>query len=574
MKRNKIYALLSAVIITTGMGMTSCSDWLDLNPIDYYGAGNFWKTESQAIGNLSAQMSQLRGRSFQINITYGELRGGAYTRETGGSDGSSLSDQILRDQNLSQTNYAVSNFGGYWGLISNVNLFIKNVESANYFSSEEKRKYCLGMAYGMRAYYYFLMYRAYGGVPLRLTPDVAEGNYNAAQLYMARAKASETMKQIKEDIRVSLENFGNQDSFNFNDDHKNAKYYWSKAATEMLAGEVYLWNAKVATGDQPIVKEDLAIAKTYFTNVTKNYGLSLQPTFKKVFEVNNKQNSEIILAFMHSDTESPNGIPGGFTYSITTGYTKGTAYDNEGNLWDNPLTVPGQVHRYQYSNALWYQFDDKDTRRDASLYPSWHDKAKTQLRGTFVCKNLGSVLETTGYKCFNGDQPIYRLPLAYLYLAEIANMENDNANVKYYINKVRERAYGETNWNEATYGYKPGTFLENEVAILHEKDKEFIQEGQRWYDVRRMSVSPNCGETDHLVFHSEGSIAYGLDLASHPNWKELSPNKWEGTPAPQLVAEPLISPTQSYRVLWPLSTSDLNNDPLLVQTPGYEMGGK
>lgn len=261
MKRNKIYALLSAVIITTGMGMTSCSDWLDLNPIDYYGAGNFWKTESQAIGNLSAQMSQLRGRSFQINITYGELRGGAYTRETGGSDGSSLSDQILRDQNLSQTNYAVSNFGGYWGLISNVNLFIKNVESANYFSSEEKRKYCLGMAYGMRAYYYFLMYRAYGGVPLRLTPDVAEGNYNAAQLYMARAKASETMKQIKEDIRVSLENFGNQDSFNFNDDHKNAKYYWSKAATEMLAGEVYLWNAKVATGDQPIVKEDLAIAK-------------------------------------------------------------------------------------------------------------------------------------------------------------------------------------------------------------------------------------------------------------------------------------------------------------------------
>lgn len=571
MKRNKIYSLISAAMIATGMGITSCSDWLDLSPIDYYGAGNFWETESQAIGNLSAQMSQLRGYSFQINITYGELRGGAYTREAGGSDGSSLSDQILRDQNLSQTNYAVSNFGGYWGLISNVNLFIKNVEAANYFSSEEKRKYCLGMAYGMRAYYYFLMYRAYGGVPLRLTPDVAEGNYDATQLYMARSKASETMAQIKDDIRLSLENFGNQDSFNFNDDSKNAKYYWSKAATEMLAGEVYLWNAKVATGDQPVVKEDLAIAKTYFTNVTTNYGLSLQPSFKDVFDVNNKQNSEIILAFMHSETESSNGIPGGFTYSITTGYTKGTAYDNDGNLWDNPLTIPGAVHRYQYSNALWYQFDNKDTRRDASLYPSWHDQAKTQLRGTFVCKNLGSILEETGYKCFNGDQPLYRLPLAYLYLAEIANMENDNNKVKYYINKVRERAYGIENWDETIYGYTPGTFLENEVAILHEKDKEFIQEGQRWYDVRRMSVSPNCGETDHLVFHNEGNIAYGLDLASHPNWKELSPNKWEEVPAPELVVEPLISTNQSYRVLWPLSTSDLNNDPLLVQTPGYEM---
>lgn len=571
MKRNKIYSLISAVAIATSMGITSCSDWLDLSPIDYYGAGNFWETESQAIGNLSAQMAQLRGYSFQINITYGELRGGAYTKEAGGSDGSSLSDQILRDQNLSQTNYVVANFGGYWGLISNVNLFIKNVESANYFSNEDKRKYCLGMAYGMRAYYYFLMYRAYGGVPLRLTPDVAEGNYDATQLYMARSKASETMAQIKDDIRLSLENFGNQDSFNFDDDSKNAKYYWSKAATEMLAGEVYLWNAKVTTGDQPATKGDLDTAKKYFENVKDNYGLVMQENFADVFNVNNKQNSEIIFAFKHDDTESSNGIPSGFTYSITTGYTKGSAYDNDGNIWDNPLTIPGAVHRYQYSNALWYQFDDKDTRRDVSLYPSWHDQAKTQLRGTFVCKNLGSILETTGYKCFNGDQPIYRLPLVYLYLAEIANMEGDNPNVQLYINKVRERAYGD-NWDETTYGYQPGTFLDNEVAILHEKDKEFIQEGQRWYDVRRMSVSPDCNELDHLVFHNEGSIVYGLDLASHPNWKEESPNQWTSeTPAPELVVEPLISTSQSYRVLWPLSTSDLNNDPLLVQTPGYEI---
>lgn len=570
MKKNKIYTLAMVAIMTSGVGLTSCSDWLDLSPIDYYGAGNFWKTESQAVGNLSAQMAQLRGYSFQINITYGELRGGAYTREAGGSDGSSLADQILRDQNLSQTNYAVANFGNYWGLISNVNLFIKNVESADYFSDAAKKNYCLGMAYGMRAYYYFLMYRAYGGVPLRLTPDVAEGNYDATQLYLARAKASETMSQIKNDIKKSLDYFGDQSSFDFNGDSKNAKYYWSKAATEMLAGEVYLWNSKVATGDQPIEKEDLTVAKTYFEHVKDNYGLKLQAKFSDVFDVNNKQNAEIIFAFKHDETESSNGIPGGFTYSITTGYTKGSAFDNEGNLWDNPLVIPGSVHRYQYSNALWYQFDDKDTRRNVSLYPSWHDKEKTMLRGTFACKNLGSVLETTGYKCFNGDQPIYRLPLVYLYLAEIANMQNDNSSVKMYIDLVRQRAYGE-NWDAAIYGYTPGTFVQNEVAVLHEKDKEFIQEGQRWYDVRRMSVNPACGETDHLVFHDEGSIVYGLDLANHPNWKEESPNLWTETEAPELRVQPLLSIDNAYRVLWPLSTNDLNKDPLLIQTPGYEM---
>lgn len=41
MKRNKLFTLASAALISAGMGLSSCSDWLDLSPIDYYGAGNF-----------------------------------------------------------------------------------------------------------------------------------------------------------------------------------------------------------------------------------------------------------------------------------------------------------------------------------------------------------------------------------------------------------------------------------------------------------------------------------------------------------------------------------------------------
>lgn len=230
MRKNKLFNLASAALLSASIGMTSCSDWLDLSPIDYKGAGDFWQTEAQAIGNLSAQMSAFRDYCFQSVIVYGELRGGAYTRSTNGSDGSSLDYQYLRDQNLSQTNYGIGNFGGYWGLVSSVNLFIANVENANYFSSEETKNYCLGMAYGMRAYYYFLMYRAYGGVPLRLTPEVENGNYDPTTLYMPRATASQTMTQIKDDITKSLEYFGDQSSFDFNGNSGNAKYYWSKAA--------------------------------------------------------------------------------------------------------------------------------------------------------------------------------------------------------------------------------------------------------------------------------------------------------------------------------------------------------
>lgn len=76
------------------------------------------------------------------------------------------------------------------------------------------------------------------------------------------------------------------------------------------------------------------------------------------------------------------------------------------------------------------------------------------------------------------------MPLVYLMLAEVENMQRRD--VAYYINKVRERAYGEA-WDEDVCGYENADFTTNELAILHEKDKEFVQEGQRWWDLRRMT---------------------------------------------------------------------------------------
>ena len=125
MKKNKIFSLVTAALLTAGMGMSSCSDMLDLSPIDYYGAGNFWKTEAQAIGNIHTQMNALRSKNFDNTITYGELRGGAYTLENTGSDGAMLNAVSIVAQNLSQTNPGMSNFGGYWGLIEKANLFIR-----------------------------------------------------------------------------------------------------------------------------------------------------------------------------------------------------------------------------------------------------------------------------------------------------------------------------------------------------------------------------------------------------------------------------------------------------------------
>ena len=556
--------MVSVALVAAGMGMTSCADKLDLSPQDWYGAGNFWTTEAQAIGNISAQMATFRGFNYQNTRLFGELRGGAYV--VAGSDGVVINDIPVIEQNLSQTNYGVANFGGYWKAIADANLFIDKVEESDLFSKQETKDYCLGMVYGMRAYYYFIMYRNYGGVPLRLVPDVENGNYDVSTLYKGRAKASEVLAQIKSDIQKSLQYFGSQTTFNFNGSQNNAKYYWSKAATEMLAGEVYLWSAKVAVGDQAAAPADLATAKTHFQNVVNNYDLSLQPNFEDVFSTSNRRNSELIFALAYSETEASNPLPQQYCYNMLTGgATTGVAYDITGSIFGNPDQYSGPQARSQYSNAMWFKFDAEDSRRDATFTSSWQDAAVTQLRGTFTRKFLGGISKASGYRAFDADQPIYRLALAYLSLAEIANMEDNTADVEKYINMIRERAYGE-NWDAEKYGFKAGSFVENEVAILHEKDKEFVQEGQRWYDVRRMTTVKNGSETDHFVFCNEGHVAYGLTITEFT--KEVN-DKWEN--AKTLEVKPLINKSEAFRVLWPLSASDLSGDKELTQTPGYEM---
>ena len=69
---------------------------------------------------------------------------------------------------------------------------------------------------------------------------------------------------------------------------------------------------------------------------------------------------------------------------------------------------------------------------------------------------------------------LYRYSDVLLMMAECENgLGNPCAS---YINEVRARAYGD---NFAGNEYVEGTFAENELAILQERDKEFVGEGKR-----------------------------------------------------------------------------------------------
>lgn len=532
--RNKILKLAFRFsAFAFAVGMTGC-DALDLAPIDTYGSGNFWTRKEHVIAYMDGIHKNFRDQIFQQQYVLGEARGGTSVPDVA-VDGTSVSYQGIVNQALNAESPGITNFGNIYGCIANINIMLQKTLEADYMTEEEKAYY-LGQAYGLRAFYYFGLYRTYGTLPLRLDPNpVVNGDFNPNNLYMKRSAGSEVMKQIKADLKSSLDYFGNNNSFDPNN-RKNLKGYWSKAATEYLAAEVYLWNAKVSVDDNTANNADLSVAKNHLQSLMNNYDLSLQSNYEDIFSVNNKGNNEVIFAVRYMEGEASNPFTA-LMYNYQTGAFKTVGFNDENGkpMGDTLKVSTTGMQRIEYLPEFYLSYDKTDSRRDATFLGAYSRKDNS-LAGTVYKKIMGHFDESINRYIWDADVIVYRLAGVYLMMAEIANMEGGD--VASYINKIRERAYGK-NWDVTKYGYTNGNFTENELAILHEKDKEMLGEGQRWYDLKRMTLTKGG---KHLVFCPEGSK--------------------DGQKA-------ILTEAEAYKLYWPIETNMITKDPELTQTPGY-----
>jgi len=511
-------------IMVVAIGNTSCNKTLELSPEDSFGSGNFWQNEAQISGYMQGLHAQFRGNMFQF-YRLGEMRGGMLTTEE--VFPVSLNEVPLILQNLEENQSGTSNWAGFFGPILQLNLFIQKTEKADFLAAARKN-YLLGQAYAMRAYYYFHLLRTYGGVPLRLEPEVPNGVTDPVALRKARATEAEVLTAIKSDVNKAIASFGTAALAN--------KGQWNPMAALMLKGEVFLWSAKVYNNTA-----DLAEAKTALNAVT---GFTLRPNFADVFSYANKKNSEIILTLSYSAAEAEMPGVSTFTYDLP-GLAGGFYADSlaSGSFIStnpDPLNI-GQVNaqqiiqRYRYKFQLFQSYQNNDRRKLATFY-DFYKVNKTGAppyrilhRNTVLRKFLGTFELNKRY--FSDDWPIYREADRLLMLAEIVNAEGGDPTT--FIKAVRDRAFGGA-------ANDPAPFVNsgkdaNELFIFSERTKEFVFEGKCWYDLRRMKSGP-----EPLAFIS-ASHPYGvLNKATHP-----------------------------YRLLWPIEPAIWTNDPLVNQTPGY-----
>lgn len=515
------YLIGYLILVVVGGICFSCTS-LDLYPEDWSGSETFWKNESQVEGYVLGLHNDLR-EAYTSFFILGECRGGTLKAGTSFIGTSLDNSSPIKTNSFSKNQTGVKNWNGLYKQILNSNIFIYKVENECGFLEENSKNYYLAQAYGLRALYYFLLYRTFGGLPIIDKPVVMEGVTDASTLYMARSSAKETLDFIKEDIQKSETLFGSRNEI------KKEKGMWSKYATLMLKTEVYLWSAKVSTENQHPEASDIQTAKQALQPVMTAF--SLVPNFSRVFQSDNKGNEEIIFAIRFADGEKTNWND---LFVYDEKLFKMQFYGNNGVLMGDTLGVKGTgLLRHEYKWGLFASMDDLDTRKRATFLDCYDRDGKPIA---VVLRKFMGIINDNGNRSYCDDYVVYRYADALLLMAEIVNMEQGD--ISPYMNEIRKRAYG-THYDEALHGYKNGSFEANEIALLKERDKEFVWEGKRWFDLVR------------LQDHSNRSLAFSVEA----NYDDPSA---------------ILSVDEAYMLLWPIDINTLNNDPELVNNPGYE----
>ncbi|HEX5153030.1 MAG TPA: SusD family outer membrane lipoprotein NanU [Parafilimonas sp.] len=511
MKNNLIKIIAGLFMLAT---VASCSKQLDLAPVSSISDNNFWQTPEQVNAFVSGIHIAFRNNTGAFQ-NLGEMRSDIFGTEPGNSSTftgeATQGVERMWQNNLDLDNPGVSNFGNFYFNINQINLLISKLNTTNIVTQTDKNYY-LGIAYGMRAFYYFQLLRSWGGVIIQTEPTAS---IDVSNLAKASSTEDSVMLLIKSDIDNSTNSFGNDYSF------RNQKSYWSKAATLMLKAEVYLWTSYRGGG-----AGDATVAKNSLTDIQTNVaGLSLLPNFADVFASGNKGNSEIIFAIHNQLNES--SLPFAGTFFPQTGLIA-NFYDSVGNRQYNVNTDNwGGLLRAPVKVATFWQFDNKDSRKWASIQGGYtSDGTNYTISGCWASKFKGE--QNAGSRVFTNDYPIYRYADLLLLLAEAKVILGENPSTE--INLVRARAYG-ANYDAAVQGY-PNQAIDAspQDAVLQERFFEFIFEGKRWYDLRRMG--------DAVLF--------------------------------RFVPESLFVNTDPQgRLLWPIDRNTLINNVALKQTPGY-----
>lgn len=494
-----IWAFAASALLISG-----CTS-LDMDPVSDITDLNYWKTPEQYDSFVYGLHSRFRSQTWNLFLL-GEARSDVFGDTPFGGEATQGMERFPYNT-LNAENTGITGFGNLYQNINQMNLFISRTLNTDVLS-ESAKNYYLGQVYGLRAYYMYQLYRSWGDAVFTEEPSLG---FEVGKLAKEATPAAEIFEQVKEDIQSSLDYFGSNYTI------KEKKSLWSKAATLMLKADVFLWSAHRDGG-----KADAQVAKNALTDIQNNISrsnLDLMDTYQGVFNYDNKGNKGIIFT-IHNELFEYNLWNGNNDLFPQADYL-GKFYNADGTLINTAVENNFGIMRLMVKLENFKKFLPGDTRRDVTLKDVYNkeENGDLVLVGLYPHKYWGVMNGSTRVRC--DDYPIYRYSDLLLMLAEAKVLLGEDPSAE--INQVRQRAFG-ADYDAATIGFPNQAIDKTPMdAILQERLFEFMLEGKRWYDLRRLGDS-------YVLSHT---------------------------------------PAQSARLLWPINQGALTNNPLLKQTQGY-----
>ena len=434
--------------------------FLDEKPKDTVTTENFYRNEGDAILATNAAYAQLN-RGGQYNYALwgiGEIMSdNSFTGGGGGGDGA---EEIQLDQfNIPTNNIMVGRlWGGCYVGIGSANLVLQRVPGILNMT-ESVRQRCLGEAQFLRAKYYFDLVRAFGDVPLILTPPASPTEARA----IPRTPAAQVYTQIVTDLTNAIAALPATHSGG--DLGRATKW----AATGLLA-KVYL------------TQGNLPLAAQRAREVVNSGRYSLWADYADNFKPANENGKESLF-----EVQFVNGL-NEYTFD-GLGFVGNEFFGPRGQG-----LVPQGGYGFNIPEKEFVDgYETGDKRRDVTIwkpgdaYPAGSASASQPafLPGSpfgYNCKKwfVGKVNTNVWDSPLNF--PVLRLSEIYLILAEAAGPADAQALEA--VNKVRRRAFGldvnapsAKDFTAATPNFA--------AAVQRERRYELAFEDDRWFDLKR-----------------------------------------------------------------------------------------
>ncbi|NHF60590.1 RagB/SusD family nutrient uptake outer membrane protein [Flavobacteriaceae bacterium TP-CH-4] len=456
----------------------SCSDELDLQPLDSITVESFYKTRGDFDGAMFAAYSSIQdfwGTSTETLSERGEFwkLSMVITDDVAADPVTAAGDQISLDiDNLqlraADTPYAAVYTQIYEG-IYRTNLVLGNLDAENELTAEDKTV-LEAEAKFLRAWFHFQALKMFGTPPIadKVLTDIND-----------LALPNATQEALYDFILAD-----------FNTAASGLPESWDSSNT----GRATSWAAKSFIGKVNVFREDYQAAITAFEDVVNNGPYSLVPSYEDVFAFTNENNSESIFEVQYGGPQSDDNLwVFDDTHSENFKASQGTG---RGWYWDAGNGAPGgKLGWWAPTQDLVDAFEEGDERLSTILYQdgdtyfttftslpydiTWSSTNYTlkKYRGEV---NIDPANHAPNQQAdFNNERWFRFAELKLLYAEALILGGGDLGLARTQIDDIRQRA-----------GLAPTTAADGDLlmAMMQEKRVELALEPHRWFDIVRWNL--------------------------------------------------------------------------------------